>query len=163
VSAPRFTQSDFPREVWRNVPGFPGYRVSSHGNFRLKCGRVLRADESKRTHRPLTLQGPDGPRCSSVHREVLRAFDREPLAGEESCHFPDKNPQNCAIWNLRWDSRLGNGRDRRIHERIHGERDAAIADAELARIHAERMARIAARSADNTNTQLPAAQEPVAV
>jgi hypothetical protein len=98
-----------------------------------------------------------------VHREVLRAFDREPLAGEESCHFPDKNPQNCAIWNLRWDSRLGNGRDRRIHERIHGERDAAIADAELARIHAERMARIAARSADNTNTQLPAAQEPVAV
>lgn len=124
-------------EEWRDVPGFPGYRVSDHGNFMYPTGAVNSADASRRgAYRRISMRAPDGRIVKSrVHREVLRAFDREPLPGEYGCHFPDKDPQNCALWNLRWSDALGNGRDRAIHF----DQDGDAWDALLAEIHAERM------------------------
>ena len=33
----------------------------------------------------------------------------------EACHFPDSDPANCAIANLRWDTPKANQADMRVH------------------------------------------------
>jgi hypothetical protein len=40
------------------------------------------------------------------------------------CHFPDKNPSNNRLDNLRWDTPAGNRQDQRIHgDAVEGERN----------------------------------------
>ena len=49
-----------------------------------------------------------------VHRLVLEAFIGPCPEGHEACHNDGNRKNNC-LANLRWDSRLGNHADRRIH------------------------------------------------
>jgi hypothetical protein len=46
-----------------------------------------------------------------VSRLVLSAFVREPNANELACHN-DSNPTNNCVTNLRWDTQVGNMKDR---------------------------------------------------
>jgi hypothetical protein len=46
-----------------------------------------------------------------VHRLILEAFVGPCPEGMETCHFPDINPTNNALENLRWDTRSENTRD----------------------------------------------------
>lgn len=51
----------------------------------------------------------------AVHRMVLQAFVGPCPSGMEACHYPDKSPSNCALSNLRWDTKVGNFSDKIEH------------------------------------------------
>jgi hypothetical protein len=36
-------------------------------------------------------------------------------AGMGACHFPDRNPLNCRLENLRWGTQLENMKDQAVH------------------------------------------------
>ena len=54
----------------------------------------------------------------SVHRIVLETFVGPCPPGMQACHFPDRNPHNNAISNLRWDTPKKNYKDRVFHKTI---------------------------------------------
>ncbi len=116
---------------YRDVPGFPGYRVGDDGSvwscWRLKgCGKgrggravmshmhwrklkpkVLRSGHLLATLRP-------GMQYRLVHRLVLEAFVGPCPKGRECCHN-DGNPGNNNLSNLRWDTHRANMGDRSRH------------------------------------------------
>lgn len=57
---------------------------------------------------------------------VLATFVGPRKPGTEACHFPDRNPFNNCIRNLRWDTKSANQQDRVIHGTSnHGERNGS--------------------------------------
>jgi hypothetical protein len=50
-----------------------------------------------------------------VHRVILEAFRGPCPEGMEACHFPDPDPANNRIENLRWDTRAENYQDSLRH------------------------------------------------
>lgn len=54
-------------------------------------------------------------KCWLLHRLVLLAFVGPCPPGMEGCHFPDRDPANCHIDNLRWGTRSHNMRDKVFH------------------------------------------------
>lgn len=117
-------------ERWQVIAGTDGaYEVSDLGRVRsvdrtvtYRDGRryrakgvVLRPSPSSDGGYPtvaLSVHGKTVTRC--VHRLVLEAFVGEPPAGTE-CRHMDGNPQNNALTNLRWGTRLENIRDQIRH------------------------------------------------
>lgn len=61
-----------------------------------------------------------------VYRLVLEAFIGPCPEGMEACHFPDRDPANNHLTNLRWDTRVNNFKDRDYHgTTARGERNGA--------------------------------------
>lgn len=54
-----------------------------------------------------------------VHRLVLMAFVGPCPEGMEACHYPDRNPTNNNLQNLRWDTRSNNAKDAVVHGTCH--------------------------------------------
>jgi hypothetical protein len=50
-----------------------------------------------------------------VHRLVLETFVGPRPPGMEGCHFPDRDPANNRLNNLRWDTRQANVNDMIAH------------------------------------------------
>lgn len=103
---------------FRDVPGFPGYRVGSDGSvWSNKSGRWKRLDPCvpPNGYPQVTLQNCDGPRKWLVSRLVLESFVGPPLPGHQACHFPDPCPQNNNLSNLRWGTPKENNGDKQIH------------------------------------------------
>ena len=131
-----------PPVEYRDIPGFPGYRVGDDGSVwscwvRQASGRakgVQRVMNRDRWHRLVPLKDKRGrlsvKPCSGgkvyrrfVHRLVLEAFVGPCPDGMECCHFPDRDPANCQLTNLRWDTRKANAFDRKKHgTQLFGER-----------------------------------------
>lgn len=141
---------------YRDVPGLPGYSVGDDGSVwslwklrpipgqgsesfigtewkRLKPGRdrkgYLYISVKAKPHR--------------VHRLVLLAFVGPCPEGMEACHFPDPDPKNCRLNNLRWDTKRSNSLDRRVHGTERGllqageaNKFAKLTDAQIAEIRA---------------------------
>lgn len=119
---------------YRDIPGFPGYRVGSDGSVwgcRSKRWmgattkwKTLKADKLKKCgHLRVTLR--PGRHHRLVHRLVLEAFIGPCPDGMEACHYPDRNPENNHLSNLRWDTRRENVADSVKHgTRVRGERTA---------------------------------------
>lgn len=115
---------------YRDVPGFPGYRVgddgsvwtqriSGRGSHNMGAWRPLKLKPIGRyNHLYVTLCGPSGHKNKFVHRLVLEAFIGPCPDGKEGCHFPNRDPSNNNIDNLRWDTRQSN-RDAML---VHGTR-----------------------------------------
>jgi hypothetical protein len=114
---------------YREIPGFPGYRVGSDGSVWSRQGRGKRHGTLEGTWRRLRERIKDGgyhyvvPCCSSqstrphnVARLVLLAFVGPCPDGMECCHN-DGNPHNNSFENLRWDTRSANAADRNRHGR----------------------------------------------
>ncbi len=108
--------------------GFPGYRVGDDGSV-WSCRKIgkrgtgngrgcvgIVGDEWKRMrgsrkqddHLAITM--PD-KRQVFVHTLVLLAFVGPRPEGMEACHFPDRNPANNQLDNLRWGTRKENAED----------------------------------------------------
>ena len=51
----------------------------------------------------------------SVHHLVLEAFVGSRPEGMEACHFPDRNPANNTVSNLRWGTHQENIHDQLVH------------------------------------------------
>jgi len=115
--------------AWTDVPGHPGYRVSRDGVVesrwrRKSLGRygttAILGDNwhalkpGRATSGHLFLQLGRG-QYKRVHRLVLEAFVGPCPEGAEACHFPDRDPGNCALANLRWGTSADNTEDQRRH------------------------------------------------
>ncbi len=102
--------------------GFPGYRVGDDGSA-WSCRPANGVGPLVPTWRQLSLGTDcDGYRfvnlCANrrrsrrkVHRLVLEAFTGPCQAGMEGCHFPDRDPGNNRLANLRWGTAKANKAD----------------------------------------------------
>lgn len=118
---------------YREIKGRPGYKVGSDGSV-WSCRRVRGRGRGNGTvsylsdtWKKLTLNCPSrsnnriqvclrpGKKLFLVNRLVLEAFVGPCPKGMEACHFPDRNPRNNCIGNLRWDTKKANQSHRIIH------------------------------------------------
>lgn len=109
---------------YRNIVGYPGYRVGSDGSVwscwrRLVLGAVwrqLKASPHRRHgYQRVTLTRGSGLKRveRKVHVLVLEAFVGPRPRALESCHR-DGNKLNCRVDNLRWDTHKANLADRKL-------------------------------------------------
>lgn len=124
-------------EIWKDVLGYEGYyQVSNLGRVTSTTRKVLGRAKSSRTilgrlKKPALLKNgrlsvilhKDGKYQSFyVHRLVLTAFRGPCPEDMQACHFPDKNPLNNKLSNLRWDTAKANRQDMVYHDtRLYGE------------------------------------------
>ncbi len=132
-------QSDSTVE-YRDIEGFPAYRVGNDGSVwskwkrtslgrgrgsKMSIGEVwhqLTPQKQKKNYLKVCLCRNGTIIQCQIHHLVLSAFIGPCPEGMEGCHFPDPNPANNRLENLRWDSRAGNFADKRIHgTHIQGE------------------------------------------
>lgn len=123
-AAPQLNESS-PVE-YRDVPGFPDYRVGSDGSVWSKRvsarwgqpPRWTKINGSLADHGyvkvSLFVDG-QGKVDKYVHQLVLEAFVGPCPEGMEACHDPDRTRTNNTLSNLRWDTRKGNIADKVTH------------------------------------------------
>lgn len=126
-------------EEWRPVVGYEGLyevsnlgqvrsvqrRVSWQGTLTTVRARVFKPCDNANGHKYVTLcnGGRRTRRNHLIHRMVLEAFVGPCPPGMECRHFPDRDPSNNRLENLRWGTRRQNMRDKFIHgTHLHGER-----------------------------------------
>jgi hypothetical protein len=111
--------------VFRDIPGAHGYCASSCGDIwssltfhktkftgwhKLKPARI--PTTHGRTYLVVDIRKDGIKRQWSVHSLILEAFIGRRPEGMEGCHFPDPDPTNNNLSNLRWDTPSGNNRDK---------------------------------------------------
>jgi hypothetical protein len=113
-------------EKWKPVVGYEGiYEVSDQGRVRgldrtdrsgkLRKGGIRKQKTSRDGYKTIGLRNVF-IRTFSVHRLVLGAFVGPCPEGMECCHFPDNDPSNNNLDNLRWDTPENNHADRWPHD-----------------------------------------------
>ena len=117
------------KEIWKTIPGYPGYEISDHGQVRsyLKSRgrnlgsfistipqRILKPCPTYFGHLQVYLRRDGKTYRIFIHRLVLTAFIGPCPPGMEACHN-DGKPSNNYPDNLRWDSHINNLRDREKH------------------------------------------------
>lgn len=116
---------------YRDVSGFPGYRVGSDGSVWTSWSKGRCKSWIGNDWKPLRqiIHGRDGY-CmvvlyrdhkqfnKKVHTLVLEAFVGPRPEGMQACHYPDHDKTNNRLDNLRWDTQSNNlrDRDREIHD-----------------------------------------------
>ncbi len=115
---------------YRDIAGFPGYRVGSNGTVWSKrvvnpkhfvfgewkpCSLYRRPYGSK--HVVVCMRAIPGGKvsCHYVHRLVLEAFVGQCPDGKVCRHFPDRDTANNNIGNLSWGTQEENIHDKRTH------------------------------------------------
>jgi len=120
----------FDKEEWRNVPGFPGYKVSNHGRIASfmkivgaefgvgaeweiaeKPQRQLKYYYNNRGYAEVNLRKEGETYHVRAAYIVMLAFVGPRPEGMEVCHN-DSNKKNNRIDNLRYDTAQGNINDR---------------------------------------------------
>lgn len=115
-------QSTAPKVVYKDIPGFPGYRVGADGSVwscwfvpggQQRAVMLDRWRELKPSglYKLVTLSRDGKLFYRKVHILVLEAFVGPRPKGMLACHFPDRDPANCRLDNLRWDTRRENQND----------------------------------------------------
>lgn len=115
------------KEVWKEIPGFIGYEVSSHGNIRSywkKCGRkYLLSGNIQHVFNPSIYKGYRSLKLRvnigkylfrRISRLVLETFIGPCPQGYQACH-DDGIPCNDRLDNLRWDTPKNNHYDKHSH------------------------------------------------
>lgn len=118
---------------YRNIPGVPGYRVGSDGSVWTQWVRggvggrgvhhlggqgdwkMMKTSIGPKGVPGLHLRRGGKSVSRTVGRLILEAFVGPCPAGLECCHFPDSNPLNNRLENLRWDTRTANAQDKVSH------------------------------------------------
>lgn len=120
------SEEKLPAVEYRELPGYPHYRIGSDGTVwsQLRRGR-LQADGKKRFqpwYRLKTYVRKSGyafvhigPRLRRVHQLVLEAFVGPCPPGMEVRHFPDRDPANNNLSNLSYGTRVQNSFDKTLH------------------------------------------------
>lgn len=114
-----------PTVEYRDIPGFPGYRVGSDGTV-WSCrsgGRGKLSTNWKKMFLTITKHGRvrvtlkinKKKSYRHVHRLVLEAFVGSCPPGMECRHFPDRDPKNNSLSNLSWGTHLENTQDKFFH------------------------------------------------
>lgn len=110
---------------YRDVPGFPGYRAGSDGSL-WSCRGMGRGpaltgvwkrmkpvpNRHRNNYLYAVLCSLDGRHVmKTLHCIVLESFVGPRPQGMHACHFPDHDPANCRLENLRWDTPQNNQAD----------------------------------------------------
>lgn len=129
-------------EIWKPVPGRPGYEVSNLGRVK-SLDRWVNSGKGKRFHVGRILRNNIGNHgyfqagdLGPVHILMMLAFHGEPLKGYEVAHN-DGVRLNNVLSNLRYDTRVGNFADTLKHgTRSRGERNgqSKLTEAEVTAI-----------------------------
>lgn len=96
----------------------PPSRRHPDGWVRKQVGKVLSPGPAASGHLTVALCRNGVARSYGVHRIVCEAFHGRPAEGQEACHNNGIPSDNRAD-NIRWDSRSGNMRDKRLHGTDH--------------------------------------------
>jgi hypothetical protein len=110
---------------YRDIPGFPGYRVGSDGSVwtsKVKGGndraagkrglwRLLRVHHNRAGYCLVNLDCDGRNHTRPIHRLVLELFVGPRPEGMEACHYPDADKNNNRLENLRWDTHGENAKD----------------------------------------------------
>lgn len=102
-------------EQWKDIPGFPGYRVSDHGRVTGKDGRILKPGILRSGHLQVSLRKDGKTYHRRIHRLVLTTFGGPPESDDLQCCHGDGVPHNNHISNLRWGTAVENAFDRFCH------------------------------------------------
>ena len=101
-------------EIWKVIPGIPGYEVSNLGNVReSECTIKLKTGEEVvkpcKNLKPYRMKNSFYIRLGNLkcplHRLVAAAFLGEASDGKNEINFKDGNHRNCAVDNIEWSSR----------------------------------------------------------
>lgn len=99
--------------------GYPKYRVGDDGSVWSIYSGVWKKLQPCRInnqgHLIVNLFRNKQMRTFLVHRLVLMAFVGPCPEGMEACHYPDRNPGNNRLENLRWDTYANNNADKLVH------------------------------------------------
>lgn len=108
-----------------DIIGFPGYRIGDDGSVwsrRDRYGRgitetwnQLKPTADSSGHLRVGLRANGRRYVWRVHRLVLEAFVGPCPPGMEACHFPNRNPADNRLCNLRWDTPQANTGDAMQH------------------------------------------------
>ena len=113
-------------ETWREIVGYPNYRVSDQGNVQSKRHRNGLPSPDWRDMKPV----PDGhgypmvklyrkddkPKWFFVSTLVLEAFDSpRPFPDAVARHFFSNDPLDNRLVNLRWGTQSANCMDKERH------------------------------------------------
>ena len=110
------------KESWRHIVGYENlYMVSDQGRVRSLIRKIGNAHRGGKVLKPIPvgkwghlkvgLSRAGECHYALVHRLVLEAFVGPCPHGMESCHFPDSDPSNNRLNNLRWDTPTANHLD----------------------------------------------------
>ncbi len=109
---------------YRDVPGFPGYRVGDDGSVwsnrhkHSRPWRRLKCSKNSGNYFQIRLYDGSGlrrrPPLMLVSRLILLAFVGPCPEGMEACHNDGDKSNNRPV-NLRWDTRVENMADRQKH------------------------------------------------
>lgn len=125
--------------LYKPVPMFPAYRVGDDGTVWSSWRRIglpkrhgskmvigmewWKIKPRRSRYLNVTLYNNSGAHVKSVHQIVLESFVGPRPRGMQARHFPDRNPQNNRLENLRWGTPKANQADRIIHGTVlSGER-----------------------------------------
>jgi len=101
------------KEEWRDIPGFPGYRLSNHGHAVGPKGE-LSPDIGALGHSRITIYRNRERHRFLLHRLILSVFVRKPKNGEQVRHRSG-DPACNALPSLSWGSQEENWEDSKRH------------------------------------------------
>jgi hypothetical protein len=109
-----------PGVRFKDAVGFPGYCVGDDGSVwsHRKGGLWKRLNpyvSNQHGHLMVDLYAGSKRYRMLVHRLVLLIFVGPCPDGMEACHFPDRDPSNNRLMNLRWDTGPANSQDAIAH------------------------------------------------
>ena len=118
---------------YRDIPGFPGYRVGSDGSIWSRFDRKLKSgagpsiwfqsdkwrklktySHKKRKYLQVTLGRNGEKKLVNVHQIVAKVFHGDAPTGYE-CRHLDGNRMNNTPANLAWGTKKENAADRKLH------------------------------------------------
>ena len=110
----------------REIPGFANYFADTEGNIwtckrkggndrgagRIGLPRRLKCHQNGSGYMVVNLDVNGRVFSRLVHRLILQTFVGPAPVGHQACHYPDKNPMNNRLENLRWGTQAENARDK---------------------------------------------------
>lgn len=104
------------KEEWRDVPGFPGYRVSDRGRVRGKSGKIMSPQDNGRGYKKVAMRAGGPPKQRYLHRVVLQSFLGDPPPGKSQAAHINGDRAGNRLSNLSWCDQSEN----ELHKNAHG-------------------------------------------
>lgn len=114
-------------EIWKSIPGYPDYEISSLGRIRswkghrgigrAKTPKILSTPPDNESYQQIVLCSNGNIIHTRVHRLVMLAFVGPCPEGMEVCHN-DGNRANSQLDNLRYDTHINNILDCRLQGKM---------------------------------------------
>jgi hypothetical protein len=129
-----FLKKDRDIEEWREIKGYPKYKISSHGRLSLQNKTISKCQEDSNGYVYIGLSKKRSKKIR-IHVLVAQAFHPNPENKETVDHI-DRNRSNNHVKNLRWFTQAEQNKNRdtsKIRERACRKIEQRTKDGELIR------------------------------